>query len=74
MRTVPTGNGMEVVEVGPARCVNGHELRPPNVAVSHLPCSCAGISGHRLYQCRTCDATLYAPPHTGESGQGSVYG
>lgn len=74
MRTVPTGNGMEVVEVGPARCPNGHELRPPNVQVFSLPCSCSGPRGHRGYRCWTCNAVIFDPPHTGESGQGSAYG
>lgn len=74
MRTVPTGNGPEVVEVRPQRCANGHPLRPLNVQVGSLPCSCGGPGGYRLYRCWICGDIQYEPPHTGESGLGSAYG
>jgi hypothetical protein len=44
-------------------CPNGHPLRPANVAVAHLPCRCNGAGGHRMYTCRTCDVSIYDPPH-----------
>jgi hypothetical protein len=74
-RTVPTGRGPEVVEVRPEKCVKGHPLRPPNVQVFSLPCSCSGPRGHRGWRCWTCGEILYAPPHTRGQGQrqGSAY-
>lgn len=64
MRTRPTGNGMEIVEVAPTHCPNGHRLAYPNVMVSWLPCTCApDQTGHRSYTCRTCDWIMYFPEH-----------
>jgi hypothetical protein len=75
LTVVATGRGTEIRELAPERCVNGHELRPPNVAVAHLPCMCAGTGGHRTYTCRTCDVTIYDPPHTDPSlSAGTVRG
>lgn len=75
MTTELTGRATEIREVAPRRCPNGHELRPPNVAVAHLPCSCAGTRGHRTYTCPTCQATIYDPPHTApEQAGGQVRG
>jgi hypothetical protein len=65
--TVATGRGPEVREIGPTQCANGHPLRPPNVAVAHLPCNCAGPGGHRMHTCLTCHDTHYEPPHTDPS-------
>jgi hypothetical protein len=73
-RLVPTGRGLEVVEVRPETCVNGHRLKPPNVQVFSLPCSCSGPRGHRGYRCWTCEDVQYAPPHLVDQGQGSAYG
>jgi hypothetical protein len=62
-----SGRGHERVEIPPEQCPNGHLLKPPTVAVGHLPCSCAGIGGHRTYTCQTCGLTVYVPPHTDPS-------
>lgn len=70
MATEPTGRSSEIREVPPRFCVNGHPLRPPNVAIAHLPCTCAGLSGHRVHTCLTCQATLHDPPHTDDTQSG----
>jgi hypothetical protein len=64
MTTVATGRATEVRELAPTHCPNGQQLRTPNVAVAHLPCSCAGRGGHRTHTCLTCGLTHYEPPHT----------
>lgn len=70
MATEPTGRSSEIREIPPLLCVNGHQLRPPNVAVAHLPCSCAGPGGHRTYTCKTCQDTVYDPPHVDDEQSG----
>jgi hypothetical protein len=68
----PTGRAVEVVVVAPTHCVNGHELRPPNVGV-FTP----GAAGEILWRCRTCnavtqqDGTEWIDP---KAGHGSLYG
>lgn len=59
-----TGRGSELVEIAPEQCPNGHPLRPPNVAVAHMPCHCNGTSGHRTHTCMSCGATVYDPSHS----------
>lgn len=72
-RLVPTGRGAEVVSIGPATCPNGHPLRYPNVLIGHRGCVCVS-GGHRSYECLTCEAVIYDPPHDGSPWrQGSAY-
>lgn len=63
-RTMRTGRGTETVERGtPLRCPNGHRLRPPNVRIGWLPCTCVPGMGHRTYRCETCRDVVHDPPH-----------
>lgn len=76
-RTVRTGRGQEIAEIGPKHCVNGHNLTYPRVQVAWLPCSCQpGHRGHRTYRCWTCGSVIYDPEHDEPTvaGQGSAYG
>jgi hypothetical protein len=67
-----TGRGPELAEVPPGYCLNGHALRPPNVQVLWLGCSCAASRGHRGWRCCTCGEVVYEPPHT-DRAQESAY-
>lgn len=52
------------VEPGLASCPNGHRLGPQRVLIGWRACLCrgeAGVSGHRLYDCRTCGETVMVP-------------
>lgn len=61
-------NPFEVVEWAPNICRNGHRLINRNVLVGWMPCVCqAPATGHRTYECRTCGATWYHPPHTNDN-------
>jgi hypothetical protein len=58
-----TGRGLELAEVAPSHCPNGHRLGPGQVLIGTLPCWCAGAAGHRTYWCRDCQAVIFDPPH-----------
>jgi len=74
MPTVPSDPAPGIRELGAGRCVNGLDLRPPNVQVIWLPCDCAGGYGHRGWRCWTCGAVVYEPPHTGVDTQEVTFG
>lgn len=69
--TVPTGRGHETTVVRPARCPNGHSLRPPNlnsgsdVGEAWFECLTCGLTIHRLHRAReqwvTANATSKDP-------------
>lgn len=67
---IATGRGTEVRQLAPARCPSGHPLRPPNVRVAYLPCSCAGVGGHHSWTCVECGHTTYDPMHVDPSQAG----
>ena len=74
--TVPTGSGDEVVQTGPAHCVNGHRFGPNRATCGWLPCGCVETGGrHNYWKCRECGAIEYDPPHdaTGPATVGSLY-
>lgn len=47
-----TGNGCQIVTIGPDRCPNGHPLKPPNVMVRSDVAQVA-------YECLTCRLTIH---------------
>ncbi|GGM14292.1 hypothetical protein GCM10011594_37890 [Nakamurella endophytica] len=52
------------VEPGLTGCPSGHPFGPQRVLVGWRACLCqgeAGVSGHRLYYCRTCAETVSVP-------------
>lgn len=60
----PDGNWAHDDE--PEVCPNGHPLGPGQVLKYHMPCSCQGDRlGHRVFDCDTCHALIYLPPHLG---------
>jgi hypothetical protein len=65
---VPTGRGLEIVEIPPDGCPNGHRLGARQVVVTFLPWGRGWpATGHRSYRCRACDTILYVPEHTDET-------
>ncbi|MBM4657350.1 hypothetical protein GS640_17790 [Rhodococcus hoagii] len=62
---------MRKIERAPKLCPNGHPLGPGKVLVGWFACACTERGGHRTYDCLTCGAILYRPPHWGRRDYGN---
>lgn len=52
--------GMELIELQPDSCPDGHPLLPGKSLVGRIACSCTPLMGHRYWSC-ACGATACWP-------------